>query len=145
MVEQGCILLGDQVAQRAGVESGMGIAAARMLAPAIALIARDRARETSALQTLACWAGNLTPRLSLTPDTLLLEVGSCLRLFGGPEAMVFLAKEGVQAQHYSVEIAAAPTPLGAQWLAQARTQALCPDGAKHAPEAGNASRRDLAA
>ncbi|MBK9028249.1 MAG: DNA polymerase Y family protein [Propionivibrio sp.] len=129
VVEQGRILLGDQAAQRAGVESGMGIAAARMLVPAIALVARDRARETSALQTLACWAGNLTPRLSLTPDTLLLEVGSCLRLFGGLEVVVHLAKEGVQAQHYSVEIAAAPTPLGAQWLAQARTQALCPDGA----------------
>jgi protein ImuB len=129
VVEQGRILLGDQAAQRAGVESGMGIAAARMLVPAIALVARDRARETSALQTLACWAGNLTPRLSLTPDTLLLEIGSCLRLFGGLEVMVPLAKEGVQAQHYSVEIAAAPTPLGAQWLAQARTQALCPDEA----------------
>lgn len=129
VVEQGRILLGDNAAQRAGVESGMGIAAARMLAPAIALVARDRVRETSALRTLACWAGNLTPRLSLTPDTLLLEVGSCLRLFGGLQAVVFLAKEGVQAQHYSVEIAAAPTPLGAQWLAQARTQALCPDDA----------------
>ncbi|MBK8744252.1 DNA polymerase Y family protein [Propionivibrio sp.] len=127
VVEQGRVLLGDQAARRAGVESGMGIAASRMLAPAIALIARDRPRETSALQTLACWAGNLTPRVSLVPDTLLLEVGSCLRLFGGLEAVVSLAREGVQAQHYSVEVAAAPTPLGAQWLAQARTQALCSD------------------
>lgn len=129
MVEQGRILLGDQAAQRAGVESGMGIAAARMLAPAIALIARDRPGEVSALHSLACWAGQLTPRVSLSSDTLLLEVGSCLRLFGGLEAVVSLAREGIQAQHYRVELAAAPTPLGAQWLAQARRQALCPDHA----------------
>ena len=28
-------------------------------------------------------AGSLTPRVSLAPQTLLLEIGSCLRLFGG--------------------------------------------------------------
>ena len=83
VVEHGRILLGDAAARQAGIEAGTGISAARMLAPAITLIARNPAREEAALHTLACWAGCLTPRISLTPDTLLLEVGACLRLFGG--------------------------------------------------------------
>ncbi len=127
VVEQGRILLGDEAARRAGIVSGTGVAAARMLAPAITLLARNPSREAAALQALACWAGSLTPRISLTPDTLLLEIGSCLRLFGGVENLVAAAKEGVQAQGFTVELAAAPTPMGAQWLAWTRTAARCLD------------------
>lgn len=65
-----------------------------MLAPTITLIARNESREAAALHSLACWAGCLTPRISLTADTLLLEIGSCLRLFGGLENLLAVAKEG---------------------------------------------------
>ena len=99
-----------------------------MLAPAITLMARNTAREAEMMHTLACWAGGFTPRVSLTPDTLLLEIGSCLRLFGGLEKLVAAAKEGGQAQGFTVALAAAPTPLGAQWLAQAGNFVLCHDG-----------------
>ena len=127
IVEQGRILLADAVARQAGVESGSGMAAARMLAPAITLMLRNLSREEAAMNALACWAGCLTPRISVTPDSLLLEVGSCLRLFGGVEKLVDVVQAGVQAQGFSVELAAAPTPLGAQWLAQRATAARCPD------------------
>ena len=113
IVEQGRILLADAVARQAGVESGSGVAVARMLAPAI--------------QALACWAGCLTPRISVTADGLLLEIGSCLRLFGGVEKMADAAQAGVLAQGFSVEMAVAPTPLGAHWLAQCATAARCLD------------------
>ena len=69
VVEQGRILLADEAAREAGIVSGIGVAAARMLAPTITLMARDRAQENAALHALACWAGGFTPRLSLTPDT----------------------------------------------------------------------------
>lgn len=98
-----------------------------MLAPAITLMARKPSREVAALQLLACWAGSLTPRVTLTPDTVLLEVGSCLRLFGGLEKMLSLAQEGVQAQGFTLEFAAAPSAMGAQWLARMRAEALCLD------------------
>lgn len=127
VVERGRILLCDAAARQAGVASGSGVAAARMLAPAITLLARNPLREAEAIQTLACWAGSLTPRISLTPDTVLLEVGACLRLFGGLENLVSAAKKGVQAQGFTVELAAAPTPVGAHWLARMRTGALCLD------------------
>ena len=113
--------------RQAGVESGIGVAAARMLVPAITLMPRNLSREAAAIQALACWAGSLTPRISVTPDTLLLEVGACLRLFGGLQKLVSAAKEGVQAQGFTVELAVAPTPLGAHWLALTGTGAYCLD------------------
>ena len=127
IVEHGHILLCDEAAQSLGVEPGIGIAAARMLAPAITLIARNSAREASALQSLACWAGNLSPRICVTSDSLLLEIGGCLRLFGGLKKLLNAANSGILAQGFSVGIAAVPTPLGAQWLAQAGRMAFCID------------------
>ncbi|MBI5922996.1 MAG: DNA polymerase Y family protein [Betaproteobacteria bacterium] len=123
----GVILVCDQAARQAGIENGIGVAAARMLAPTITLLARNLSKEAEAMHNLACWAGSFTPRISLTPDTLLLEVGSCLRLFGGLEKLVVATREGIQAQHFTVATAAAPTPLGAQWLAQTGTDVHCCD------------------
>ncbi len=128
VVERGRILLGDEAARRAGIENGIGMAAARALAPGVALLPRHPERENAALRTLACWAGCLTPRISLTPDTLLLEIGGCLRLFGGPEKLLVAAIAGMQGQGFTVCHAVAPTPLGAEWLARTGTGACCVDG-----------------
>ena len=121
------MLLGDHAAAQAGVIGGTGVAAARALAPTITLLARNPSRERAALHALACWAGSLTPRLSLTAEALLLEIGSCLRLFGGVESLVTAARDGCQAQGLTVELAVAPTPLAAQWLARNGTGAMCRD------------------
>ena len=98
-----------------------------MLAPAITLIARNGAREASALQSLACWAGSLSPRICVTSDSILLEVGGCLRLFGGLKKLLRAANSGIRAQGFSVGMSAVPTPLGAQWLAQEGRAAFCID------------------
>jgi protein ImuB len=127
VVDNARVVLADEQARAAGVTRGTGVAAARMLAPSITLLARNRSREAATMRTLACWAGAFTPRVSLTPDTLLLEVGGCLRLFGGLEPLAGAVSCGVQAQGFSAALAAAPTPLGAQWLAQAGTASLCRD------------------
>lgn len=127
IVEQGRILLGDDAARQAGIGHGTVVATARMLLPAIALVARDRAQEGAAMQALACWAGGFTPRISLTPGTLLLEIGSCLRLFGGLEQIVGAVSAGLLAQKFTAELAAAPAPLAAQWLAESGTAAFCKD------------------
>lgn len=127
VVENGRILVCDEAAQAAGIESGMGTAAARMLAPAVALLARNAAREAAVLHALACWAGTFTSRLSLVADGLLLEVGGSLRLFGGLERLAETARTGLQAQGFRIAPAAAPTPQGALWLARSSTAALCGD------------------
>lgn len=127
VVDRARVLLADAAAQAAGVTRGTGVAAARLLSPSIALLARDHAREAATLNALACWSGAFTPRVSLTPDTLLLEVGGCLRLFGGLEPLVQAIAAGVRAQGFYAALAVAPTPLGAQWLAQSGASSLCRD------------------
>ena len=130
VVEQGRILLGDSAAQGAGVCAGISLASARALLPTLTFLPRDRAREAAALQTLACWAGRFTPRISLADDTVLLEVASCLRLFGGLRALVRTLGEAALELDFTLELAAAPTPLAAQWLAQCGTAVFCADPAR---------------
>lgn len=98
----------------------MGLAAARAIAPALSVAARDPAREAAALEALACACGRYTPRLALAPPAaLLLEIGGCLRLFGGLDKLLAAARTDVEAQGFRVQAAVAPTPQGALWLAQA--------------------------
>ncbi|MDR1934902.1 MAG: DNA polymerase Y family protein [Candidatus Accumulibacter sp.] len=127
IVERGRVVIGDEAAQDAGVTPGIGAAAARALSPGILLLARDRAREDAAMRALACWAGCLTPRVSVLADTLLLELGACLRLFGGLEKLQAAALAGVAAQGFRAACAAASTPLGAEWLARLSPGACCKD------------------
>lgn len=109
----------------AGVRAGQKLSTALGLLPGLAVFERDAGREQQALDNLACWAGRFTPTISLQPpDTLLLEIGGCLRLFGGGEAIIAAVLAGCAEQAYSVRWAAAPTRLGARWLARAGRAAV---------------------
>lgn len=119
-VVRGRVVACDQMAAQAGVGVGQKLSTALGLQPGLAVFERAMPRETQALENLACWAGRFTPTVSLaSPAGLLLEIGGCLRLFGGASAIVEAVLAGCAAQDYSVAWAAAPTPLGARWLAQA--------------------------
>lgn len=120
VVSQGRVLAGDRQATAAGVSPGQKLSTALGLQPGLAIFERNPAQETKALEALACWAGRFSPTLSLLPPNgLLLEIGGCLRLFGGAEAIVESVLNGCGEQAYSCFWAVAPTPLGACWLAQA--------------------------
>ncbi len=98
----------------------MGLAAARAIAPTLSVAARDPVREAEALEALACACGRFTPRLALVPPAaLLLEIGGCLRLFGGLDNLLAAARTDIEMQGFRVQAAVAPTPQGALWLAQA--------------------------
>ena len=110
----------------------MGLAAARAIAPSLSVVARDPAREAAALEALACGCGRYTPRLALAPPAaLLLEIGGCLRLFGGLDALLAAVRADIEAQGFRLQSAVAPTPQGALWLAQAGADAAprCLDAA----------------
>lgn len=101
-----------------GVESGGSLAGALAVAPALVLAQRDLALERATLEELAVWGSRFTPSVSLAPpNAILLEVGSCLRLFGGVEALVENLQSGARALGLEIAFAAAPTPLAALWLA----------------------------
>ena len=117
----------DRAATAAGVTTGQKLSTALGLQPGLAVGERDPALERKALESLACWAGRFTPTVSLAPPaSLLLEIGGCLRLFGGAAAIVDAVNAGCAEQSYAVDWAVAPTPLGARWLAQAGVRALQP-------------------
>lgn len=120
VVSRGRLLACDRPAAAAGVRAGQKLSTALGLLPGLAVFERDAAGESRALEHLACWAGRFTPTVSLSPPaSLRLEIGGCLRLFGGAASIVEAVLAGCAEQGYSIGWAVAPSPLGAAWLAQA--------------------------
>ncbi|NYH19116.1 Y-family DNA polymerase [Paraburkholderia bryophila] len=115
------ILLQDFDALRAGVQVGHSRSYALALAPGLKLLAADIPRETQAFEAIALALLTYTPKVSLTDaHTLLLEVGSGLRLFGGLRTLLSRVSATVAEFGYTARIACAPTAWGAWLLAQAR-------------------------
>jgi protein ImuB len=114
------VLSCNREAEGLGIRAGLGVSAAAALAPQLQVRKRDEAAEAAALARLAAWAGQFTPTVSLVPPHgLLLEVGGCIKLFGGLEKLVGQVQEGVAGLGYQAFLAVAPTPLGAWLLASA--------------------------
>lgn len=106
----------------------MRLSGALGLCPTLAVFEREPAREAAALDSLACWAGQFTPQVSPVPDaTLLLEIGGCLRLFGGLAALHKKVRRAAAEQGFTVRSAVAPTALGATWLAWGGDRSVCMD------------------
>lgn len=117
---QGRVLAASAAASAAGIEAGQRAASALALLPALRLQPRDPAREAEALAEIATWAGRFSPRISLSaPDAVLLEVSSCLRLFGGTAQIESALREGLAGLGFTALLGCAPTPLAARWLARA--------------------------
>lgn len=114
------ILMPDFYALRAGVHAGQSRSYALALAPGLKMLAADTGRETQAFEAMALALLTYTPKVSLGhAHTLLLEVGSGLRLFGGLRALLSRVSRTVAEFGYTARIACAPTPWGAWLLAQA--------------------------
>ncbi|ENO85224.1 hypothetical protein C667_24124, partial [Thauera phenylacetica B4P] len=108
-------------ASAAGIEAGQRAASALALLPELRLQPRDPAREAEALAEIATWAGRFSPRISLSaPDAVLLEISSCLRLFGGAAPIEAALQEGLAELGFVALPGCAPTALAARWLARAR-------------------------
>ena len=78
-----------------------------------------------ALETIAAWACQFTPKVSLEPpQALLLEVEGSLRLFGGLEALKNRLESGLQAIAVRASLATAATPRASLWLASAQVSSV---------------------
>lgn len=107
-------------AEMLGVTPGMSLNGALALAPALCLMPRCPALEAAALDRLAAWAGAFTPAVSCEGgNSLLLEIGSSLRLFGGLDRLRARLRHGLQERGHDVRIACTPTPRASLWLARA--------------------------
>jgi len=72
-----------------------------------------------ALEPIAAWACQFTPRVSLEPPrALVAELEASLRLFGGPEILLARWRDGLDLLGVEASLAVAPTARAALWLAR---------------------------
>lgn len=124
------VLIASAAAIQHGIHPGMSFSAAYALAPELNVLERNERLETQTLESLALWAEQFTPTIAIahpqtsntkTPlpaDSLLLEIGGCLKLFGGLEALTQKVIEQISALGFDTVCAVAPTPSGALLLAR---------------------------
>lgn len=136
VVEQRQLLCINNSAAELGLKAGLGIAQAQALCgeQSLRLLARDPRAEQRALQRLACWAYSISPTLhSFGEHSLLLEIGGCLRLFGGVQSILNLALGGLAQRGHQVDSALAQTRKAA-WLLSFRPTAEALDYTRPLPE-----------
>ena len=74
---------------------------------------------TQAIEPIAAWACQFTPKVSVEPpQALLLEIEGSLRYFDGLQALLRTIEEGCGAMGVAVSLATAASPRAALWLAR---------------------------
>ena len=112
------VIRANDCASALGVRPGMGTATVRALAgeEPVRLLEQDKQAEQRCLQQLCCWAYSITPTLcTWQADSLQLEIGSCLNLFRGLDALLLEVAREISSRGYRVRHGLAPTPKAA-WL-----------------------------
>lgn len=117
--QQRLIAAANSRAGEMGVRPGMDIPTARALATHLVLHEHDAAQVARLLQFLAAWAYRYSSLVSLEGDnSLLLEVGASLGLFGPWPAFVARLQSELDDAGFTHALALAPTPLAALVLAR---------------------------
>ena len=106
-------------AEQMGIVPHMALNAAYALCPELQSQRRNFLQEQTQLKRLADWAYQFTPMVSVVePQSLLLEVGGSLRLFGGlPNLLARIQQTMSDSWMHQVNLAVAPTPQASQMLA----------------------------
>ena len=112
------IVLSNASAQTAGVRSNQALTAARTLCPHLSTIPRDGSAERQALEAIAAFAYRFSGEVSIAqPDSIFLEIGASLGLFGGIAALQRRLCSEIAAFGFASSLAIAPTAAGARVLA----------------------------
>lgn len=116
-----CVVAADAAARALGIVPGLHLNAAFAFSGSLRVLERSPGAERVHLEALAAACRKLTPMVSLElPESLLLEVRGSLKLFGGFENIRKILSEELERRGFAFQSAAAPTPLGALWLARHR-------------------------
>ena len=124
----------NRAAAERGLKPGQKRATALALAADLLVGQADATRDAAALQALAHTALAFTPMVQVDDaHTVLLEVQASLRYFGGHARLLGRLRQALAPLGHRVQIASAPTPLGAALLCRWRDDLA--EGA-HATNAG---------
>jgi len=125
VVENRSVLVCNGAAEALGVRPGSALTAAWALAPQLRILPRDADAEGGALEAVALWACQFTPKVSLEPpQSVLLEVEGSLRLFGGAGRLMARLRSGLADLGFEALLAAGPTARAALWLARGGGETL---------------------
>ncbi|MBU0617509.1 MAG: DNA polymerase Y family protein [Planctomycetes bacterium] len=115
----------DTHGQRLCLRAGMTLGQAQAIVPELLALEHEPRRDRALLERLAHWALRFSPIVQpVEPDTLLLDVTGCQRLFGGETNIARQAYDGLRAQGFHVRAAIADTVGAAYALASASSDAI---------------------
>jgi protein ImuB len=116
VVEKQRVLLCNEDASACGIRPGLKQSTIHALATSCLVLERDPEQEKIALDRLCCWAYGISPRLSCyRKDCLLLEIGGCLKLFHGVDALLKRIHVDLSSRAWYYRVGLAITPKAA-WL-----------------------------
>lgn len=113
------IVAANKHAIACGVRVGQSSTSAWAVCSDLVTFGRDSYAETRAIERIASWAIQFSPRLICESQDVILEIGASLKFFGGLNALIGRIKTGIIRLGYSCMLGVAPTPLAAVWLAHA--------------------------
>jgi protein ImuB len=142
VVEHECVMALTPEAARHGIKPGMRRAGASALAPHAILLDRNVAAEQATLEGAALALLQYTPEVALGgPDSLLMNVGASLRVFGGPRALARRVAATLRALQLQARLGMAGTAGGAWLLARRPDAPVSRTGPRHALALPRLARR----
>jgi protein ImuB len=117
----------NDAAARLGLKTGMALADARAMYPAIAAVNADPEADRRLLEAIADWCDRYTPLVGLDPPHgLVLDITGCAHLFGGEAALGRDIVRRLAMQGFCARAAVADT-VGCAWaMARHGTLAIIP-------------------
>ncbi len=113
----------SRAAYEQGIRPGQTLADAKAMVPDIVTCDDDPSADRGRLESLAIWAGCLSPVVHIEgDDTLIADVTGCEQLFKGEANLLSRAIEGLEAQGFAARGAIADTPGGAWAIAHAHSE-----------------------
>ena len=110
----------DGEAERLGLRPGMSLAQAQAIVPEVRVLPHEPRGDREMLRQLANWAVRFSPLVEpREPDTLLIDITGCERLFGGEANIARQAVTGLRQRGFCTHAAIADTVGAAYALALA--------------------------
>jgi len=107
----------NRPAHQAGIRPGMKLSTAYALASGLRTMERDTDHEQACLERLAAWAYSYSDQVVPNHDSVLLEAGGSLKLWGPLPGLLERLRQGLEGLGYHASVGVAPSAAGARIFA----------------------------